>query len=301
MQLKTIHRIFFGFGGEKDIYLPYLELWKKALPHYDFKLWNASNLPLDLNPWTRKMTELQDGVFLSDFFRWWVCKEYGGVYLDADIEIYDAHKFDSLIQELEKAQEYDSIIGIESNFPIKKYTSHSFASKKNSRITTYMCNLYANLDVLSIARKKMLIGPDITNLYFMEYGNQDTQLLSTKLPIIDANVKILPIDFFSPLQYGAKPSLEYFSENTCLAHHYGGAWVDKDSSLHIWSKEIQASLSQKRPKLLQDYISKQNKIGRHIKNMSEKILKWILFTVLIPPNTKRRLYFKKILISMVEK
>lgn len=298
MSLKIIHRIFFGFGGEQDLYLPYLELWKKALPHYEFKLWNASNLPLDLNPWTRKMTELQDGVFLSDFFRWWVCKEYGGIYLDADIEIFNATKFDALIDELEKTQEYDSIIGIET--PIGGYTSHSFACKKNSALATYMCHLYENLDALSIARKKMLVGPHITNLYFWEHGIGNKGNLLSKIPTIKAGVKILPIDFFSPLQYGAKPSLEYLSDNTCLAHHYGGSWFEDDSVMSIQRDAMKNNLLKKRPKLLHDYIREQSGIYSVLKKQIKYFLRWIVNRIILPKGSKRRDFFRKLFFSMVE-
>lgn len=298
MSIKTIHRIFFGFGGEKDLYLPYLELWKKALPDYEIKLWNAENLPLDLNPWTRKMTQLQDGVFLSDFFRWWVCKEFGGIYLDADIEIFDGKKFDTLINELEKSDEYDSLIGIET--PIGGYTSHSFACKKDAKIANYMCNLYANLDALSVARKKMLVGPHITNLYFWEQGLGNKGNISSKIPIIKAGVKILPLDYFSPLQYGAKPSLEYLSQNTCLAHHYGGSWFEDDSAMALQKDAMKNTLSQKRPKLLQDYISEQDTLFTQTKIMIKKSLKWVINKIVLPKGTKRRDFFRKIFFSMVE-
>lgn len=298
MSIKTIHRIFFGFGGEKDLYLPYLELWKKALPDYEIKLWNAENLPLDLNPWTRKMTQLQDGVFLSDFFRWWVCKEFGGIYLDADIEIFDGKKFDTLINELEKSDEYDSLIGIET--PIGGYTSHSFACKKDAKLANYMCNLYANLDALSVARKKMLVGPHITNLYFWEQSLGNKGNISSKIPIIKAGVKILPLDYFSPLQYGAKPSLEYLSQNTCLAHHYGGSWFEDDSAMALQRDAMKNTLSQKRPKLLQDYINEQDTLFAQTKIMIKKSLKWVINKIVLPKGTKRRDFFRKIFFSMVE-
>lgn len=298
MSIKTIHRIFFGFGGEEDLYLPYLELWKKALPEYEIKLWNANNLPLDLNPWTRKMTELQDGVFLSDFFRWWVCKEYGGIYLDADIEIYDGEKFNALIEELEASQDYDSLIGMET--PIGGYTSHSFACKKDSKLASYMCNLYANLDALSIARKKMLVGPHITNLYFWEHGIKNNGNILSNSLVIEAGVKILPLDFFSPLQYGAKPSLEYLSKNTCLVHHYGGSWFEDDSVLSIQRDNMKETLRQKHPKLLQDYIKEQNTLLSSLSRCSKKSLKWFINKIILPKGTKRRDFFRKIFFSMVE-
>lgn len=279
-----------GGGSEEDLYLPYMELWKKALPDYEIKLWNASNLPLDLNPWTRKMTELGDGVFLSDFFRWWVCKEYGGIYLDADIEIYDGAGFDALITELENSQDYDAIIGIET--PMGGYTSHSFASKKGSKIATYMCKLYENLDALSVARKKMLVGPHMSSLYFWENGVGNKGSLSLKEPTIKAGVKIYPLDFFSPLQYGMKPSLEYLSKNTCLVHHYGGLWIDDECILSNQKREMIKTLLNKRPKLLQDYIGNHRPLASFCKKWIRKSLIFVFNHIVAPLGSTRREWLK---------
>ena len=298
MNLKTIHRIFFGFGGEEDLYLPYMELWKKALPHYEIKLWNASNLPLDLNPWTRKMTELGDGVFLSDFFRWWVCKEYGGIYLDADIEIYDGAGFDALITELEDSQDYDALIGVET--PLSGYTSHSFASKPNSSLASYMCGLYENLDVFSVARKKMLIGPHLSNLYFWEKQIGKQGFISPKEPEIFARVKVYPLDFFSPIQYGFKPSLEYFSSRTCLAHHYGDSWIDDESALSIQRDAMRSNLLKRRPKLVQDYIQEDRGFFGKISRISKHTFRWLIHKILIPKDSRRRDYCRQLLFSLIK-
>ena len=110
--LQVIHRIFFGFNDERDIYTRYLETWQQQLPDFEIRFYNASNLPLDLNPYTKALSELKDGVFLGDYYRWWLIYHYGGVYLDADIEVVSGEKFRAIISELESS-EYEMIIGIE--------------------------------------------------------------------------------------------------------------------------------------------------------------------------------------------
>ena len=99
--LKILHRIYFGFDGKPDPYIGYLKTWQEKLPDFEIRHWNADNLPIAACHFSRMMYELRDHAFLSDYFRWWVLREHGGVYLDADIEIVNGIIFRNLVEELE--------------------------------------------------------------------------------------------------------------------------------------------------------------------------------------------------------
>ncbi|PAF54455.1 hypothetical protein BKH42_00650 [Helicobacter sp. 13S00482-2] len=287
MSLKVVHRIFFGFGGEEDIYQEYFQNWKEKLKGYEFRNWNATNLPLDVNSYVRAMVKLQDGVFLSDYFRWWVLKEYGGIYLDGDIEIVSKEGLDILIDELSISEEYDAIIGIESNQK-GGYTSHSMASKPNSNLAKFMCEIYENLGKLYLARKELLIGPKITALYFLDNGSFNESkgyIFGFKEPIIADRVKIYPKDYFSPISYGKTPILEDLTHRSVLAHHYGNSWWEKDSYFFV---QKQAML--KRRKMIKDYLREQKTLKFRFKQFPKKIILKILF----PIGSKRRLWIKNL-------
>lgn len=285
MSLKVIHRIFFGFKGEKDIYLEYFQNWQEKLVGYEFKHWNATNLPLDLNPYVRAMVELEDGVFLSDYFRWWVLREYGGIYLDGDIEVIDGYKLDVLIDEFEASDEYDAIIGTELN-DRGGYTSHSMASKPHSALSEFMCELYENLGKLYLARKELLIGPKITALYFLDKGsfaNSKGYIFGFKEPIVSNRVKIYPKDYFSPISYGRTPVLEDLTHRSVLAHHYGNSWWEKDSYFFV-----QKQAMKKRRKMIKDYLQEQ----KSLKFRFKRTLKFIFIKLFFPIGSKRRLWAK---------
>ncbi|AMU15794.1 hypothetical protein K6Y74_30420 [Burkholderia cenocepacia] len=235
--LKTLHRIYFGFDGKPDQFQTYLRTWEEQLPDFKIMHWNASNLPMDINPYVKKLHAEKDHAFLTDFFRWYVLREYGGSYLDADVEIVNGAVYRRLIEELEERSEYDAFIGIDE----KKggwYTAHSMASKPGSEISKFMCELYTNFGSFTAWRKKGFYfwAPQLVALYFANKGHHvDGMGTSPNIdgPLIVAGTKIYPQDWFSPLAPTGNPAqpfvLNGLSENTSLCHHFACSWHDAGS------------------------------------------------------------------------
>jgi hypothetical protein len=238
MTLKRIHRIYFGFDGKPDPYQGYLENWRLQLPDYEIIHWNADNLPLDICHFSREMFAARDHAFLSDYFRWWVVREHGGIYLDADIEIVDGTKFNKIVEELEGSPNLNAFIGID-NKSGGWYTGHSMASKVNGAYARFMCDAYEGLGTVSIWRRKIFyfMSPQLSSLYFAYNGhNVDGMGTSPGLeqPVVLFGVKIFPQDFFSPMtpaQRDGKPSfaIDAVTDNTCICHHFSCSWHDEDS------------------------------------------------------------------------
>ncbi len=255
MSLKILHRIYFGFDGKPDPYKEYLKTWEEQLPDYKIMHWNADNLPMDINEYTQKMYELKDHAFLSDFFRWWVVREHGGIYLDADIEVVDGQKFNAIVEELEQSEEYDAFFGVEMYF--SGYTAHSMASKKQSELSKFMCRVYEGLGTSSLYlwRKQEFSAPKLMHLYLHSKGvsTESQGFLCVLQPTIIAGVKIYPKEYFAPLSYGKEFWLESHSdEHTCLCHHYSISWIE-DSGDSMYTN--QRDNFNKRLVMYKDYLS----------------------------------------------
>jgi mannosyltransferase OCH1-like enzyme len=235
--LKILHRIYFGFDGKPDQFQRYLETWKTELPDFRIMHWNATNLPMDLNPYVQRLYAEKDHAFLTDYFRWYVLREYGGTYLDADVEIVDGKIYGQLIEELEASSQYDAFIGIDEKTG-GWYTAHSMASKPHSEISEFMCNLYENFGSFVAWRKKGFYfwAPQLTALYFANIGHRVAGMGTTahlEEPVIVGGVKIYPQEWFSPLAPtgdAAQPfKLNAYTSNTALAHHFACSWHDEGS------------------------------------------------------------------------
>jgi hypothetical protein len=243
--LKLLHRIYFGFDGKPDQFKAYLETWQQQLPDFRILHWNASNLPMDINAYVRDLYIERDHAFLTDFFRWYVLREFGGAYLDADVEIVNGNIFRTLIEQLEESPVCDAFIGIDEKAG-GWYTAHSMASKPGSRLATFMCDVYGNFGAFKVWRKKGLYfwAPQVTALYFASHNhNLDGMGTSPGLtaPIDVAGVRIFPQDWFSPLAPSGNANepfvLSGLSRNTCLCHHFACSWHSADSAYLSYSKE----------------------------------------------------------------
>ena len=236
--LKVLHRVYFGFDGKPDRFQGYLQTWADQLPDFEIKLWNASNLPMDLNDYVKELYEARDHAFLTDYFRWWLLREYGGMYLDADVEVTDGAQLRELIEELEVADKFDAFIGIDEKTG-GWYTAHSMASKPGAKIASYMCSVYEGMGPIKAWRKKAfyLWAPQLTALYFFENGHHVGGMGTSPHmdnPAIYAGVKVYPQDYFSPLAPKADGdqlfSLNAYTQRTSLCHHFACSWHDEDSA-----------------------------------------------------------------------
>jgi glycosyltransferase involved in cell wall biosynthesis len=231
---KVLHRIFFNFDNTRDPFLPYLETWKTELPDFEIMQWDKSNLPLDLNPYTKYMAETKNHAFLSDYFRCWLLKNFGGAYLDADIEILNGDVFRKIYEEAQNADDYNLFIGVES----KKnglLTLHSMGCKEGQphEALFFLMNLYETVFTTSMRYfiKEFPIT-DLLCLYFINYETQENyrdsnngRFIERTRPFITKNIKIYPQDYFSPVTtYNNDMMISAFSENTCLCHHFAATW-----------------------------------------------------------------------------
>lgn len=85
---KILHLIWVGDKEIPELYKACINSWEKYAPKTEYKLmyWNNDTLPTD-DPFISSMLKKKKYAFLSDYLRCKVLFEYGGIYLDADMEL----------------------------------------------------------------------------------------------------------------------------------------------------------------------------------------------------------------------
>lgn len=85
---KIVHYCWFGRGlmpkSQKDC----IRGWKRLMPDYTFMRWDESTFPLDKYPLAKYACEAKRYALASDVCRYNVLAEYGGIYLDTDVELF---------------------------------------------------------------------------------------------------------------------------------------------------------------------------------------------------------------------
>ena len=83
---KIIHYCWFGDGPISPESRKCMESWKKYCPDYKIMAWNEQNFDISANRYARQAYAAKKYAFVSDYARLAVLYEYGGIYLDTDVE-----------------------------------------------------------------------------------------------------------------------------------------------------------------------------------------------------------------------
>lgn len=148
---KIIHYCWFGGKSIPDDLKKYMISWKRQLNGYQFVEWNEHNFDIDSHPFVKEAYEKQMYAFVSDYVRIFVLYNYGGIYLDTDVEV--CKTFDTILGykgfvSMEPTTNLISTccIGFEKNHPLAKKILLSYNSLKLEGIpnTVLFFNLIKN-------------------------------------------------------------------------------------------------------------------------------------------------------------
>lgn len=84
---KTIHYCWFGGNPKSRLIRRCIKSWHKYCPGYTIIEWNESNFDITCSEYVRKAYEQKKWAFVADYARFWVLNQYGGVYLDTDVQL----------------------------------------------------------------------------------------------------------------------------------------------------------------------------------------------------------------------
>ena len=84
---KTIHYCWFGRNPKPALIIKCMESWKKFCPDYEIIEWNEDNFDINCCAYVREAYEAKKWAFVSDYVRCYVLYNYGGKYLDTDVQL----------------------------------------------------------------------------------------------------------------------------------------------------------------------------------------------------------------------
>ena len=101
---KIIHYCWFGGNPLPELAVKCINSWKKYLPDYEIVEWNESNYDVRKIPYIAQAYDAKKYAFLSDYARFDILYQYGGIYFDTDVEV---------IKPLNEILEKGSFAGVE--------------------------------------------------------------------------------------------------------------------------------------------------------------------------------------------
>lgn len=205
---KKIHYCWFGGNPLPEMALKCIESWKTFLPDYEIIEWNESNYDVYKNSYIREAYENKKYAFVSDFARFDILYEYGGVYFDTDVEV---------INSIEDIISIGNYVGLESAGNIN--AGLGLGSEANNVIYKEVIDSYQN-DTF-VKRDGSL---DLTTIVerFSEIMKKHGLNNKNEKQVIE-NIHVYPVDYFCPIDPATGEYTK--TENTRTIHHYSATWT----------------------------------------------------------------------------
>lgn len=223
---KVIHYCWFGGNPLPKDALKCIASWKKYFPDYEIKEWNESNFDVNSCPYTKGAYEQKKYAFVSDYARFWVLYNEGGLYFDTDVEV---------IRNMDHIVEKGSFMGFEKSYATQNANPNDM--------------LGVNAGLGMGAESKMLFLKDMLDFYESKTSftidegtvvHYTTNML-VKYGLVNehkyqnvAEFNIYPADYFCPMD--STTGLIDLTENTVSIHHFSCSWVDQKTlsfQLHL--------------------------------------------------------------------
>ena len=84
---KVIHYFWFGNNPKPEIVTKCIASWKKYMPDWEIKEWNARNYDIHCCKYVEQAYEAKKWAFVSDYARFDILNRFGGLYFDTDVEL----------------------------------------------------------------------------------------------------------------------------------------------------------------------------------------------------------------------
>ena len=211
---KVLHYIWVGGKPKPQQIVDYLNSWKKVCPDYEIVEWNESNLDIDSVPFAKEAYKNKKWAFVTDYFRLWILYNYGGIYMDTDVE---------LVKPLDEYLCHHGFSGFENDVLIPTAV---MGAEKGNRYIKWLLDYYdgkhfenpdGSLDTMTNVR----VISAMTKVKF------DIALNNTYQEIDDGNFVYYPHDYFCPKDYVTQKINS--TENTHAIHHFTGTWLTQKS------------------------------------------------------------------------
>lgn len=137
---KRIIYCWFGEKDKPDAVKKCIATWKEKMPNWEYLEINETNFDINSNQYCKDAYDNKMWGFVADPIRLWALYNYGGIYLDTDIEVYkpfDDLLNDKLFMGFEQPHYLSTAtIGAEKGNPIIKemlddYDKEKFEVKQN--------------------------------------------------------------------------------------------------------------------------------------------------------------------------
>ena len=204
---KILHYCWFGGNPLHPLHVKCVESWKKFCPDYEIIEWNEKNYDVTKNPYMYEAYKAEKWAFVSDYARLDAVYNYGGIYVDADVE---------LVKPLDRFLCDTAFCGVDN--PGCAALGPPFGAVPNHDFIGSLRDMYNNISFIKDdGSLNLLPNTSYHERIFRRLGltvENKTQRIY--------GMTVYPTDVFSPLH--PKLAIESYTENTHAIHHFAWTW-----------------------------------------------------------------------------
>ena len=222
---KKIHCCWFGRNPLPADALKCIASWHRYLPDYEIIEWNEDNFDVNAIEYTAQAYEAKKYAFVSDYARFKILYEHGGLYFDTDVEV---------IRPMDDIIASGPFIGIEKSIATKNGNTDGWVginpglgigAEPGNGIYIDIINKYDSMPFDMDGGTVVKHTTDIMK----QHGFDGTNRMQ-----VVGGIMVYPDDFFCPMD--STTGLLHITGNTVSIHHYTCSWMDRKSlsfRLHI--------------------------------------------------------------------
>lgn len=207
---KIIHYCWLSGDPYPELVKRCMQSWKEQLPDYELMLWDMNRFDIHSVAWVEQACVVKKWAFAADYIRLYALYNYGGIYLDCDVEVLKS--FDDLLNRV--------------YFFGREHTPDRIENQNSIEAATFG------------AEKGLPFLKNVMTFYELhDFCDKNGFLNTTTLPTVMARVlrnnplEIFPMDYFSPKNTRTL-ALE-MSKKTHSIHHFNGSWHSLAQQKHV--------------------------------------------------------------------
>ena len=212
---KTIHYCWFGGNPLPESAKKCIASWRRFFPAFEIIEWNESNYDVNKIPYTAQAYAAKKYAFVSDYARFDILFQYGGVYFDTDVEVIKP--FDDI---LEKGAFMGCEIDPDEKHSLLVAPGLGIASEPGTGLYRTILDFYAT---------QSFLNPDGS-------VNQETVVVKTTNVLRGNGLKdvkgiqrigeltVYPKEYFNPMNHNTGKLT--VTERTHSIHWYSMSWMD---------------------------------------------------------------------------
>ena len=239
---KVINYFWFGNNPMPKEVEACIASWRKFCPDYKIIKWDESNFDINACNYTKEAYLAKKWAFVSDYARFKVLYENGGIYLDTDVK---------LIKNIDEIVSRGAFFALENKRYDSIGTGLGMGVEPKNKLYQQIINYY---ETIHFKKDDGTYDETPINLkikkYFLNYGLKNIHGIQTI-----KGITIYPKEYFCPLDY--ETGKLDITSNTVAIHLYLGSWLSPhEKALHNLQKKLNRVIGRSKSAFLVNMIRK---------------------------------------------